>query len=210
MRFPPASDPRFGIPKGGCPFARGMDGAPLPSGTPPPPPPPSDPVVGEINRAFQMTLGFGPVRLIFTRQRILAYNDGEYRTLPSASLYRQWKSALPTGQNWRVTSVPSLPFTTPPLWNIEVEGVLAARSRRPWGIGADADAASLTLAVRPDRVVAGPGGPDEFYFARPRMPLVLTFHVVGDPASLLDFLKQMPIGPVASDSRVLWAGVTQG
>lgn len=165
--------------------------------------------MAEINRAFQMTFGFGPVRLIFSSERLFVYNDGEYRAFPSPALYRQWKSALPAGVTWRLTDVPSIPFTTPPLWNIEIGGVLAARARRPWGIAADTEVASLTLALRPNRIVSGPGGPDEFAFARPRGLIVLAFNVPGDPAALLDFLKRTPLGPVASDSRVLWSGLTQ-
>ncbi|HTW77115.1 MAG TPA: hypothetical protein VMG14_05050 [Thermoplasmata archaeon] len=185
----------------------GSPGAPLPDGTLPSPP---EPVLGEIPRAFQMTRGFGPVRIIFTASRILVYNDGDFRAFPSPDLYRSWRSALPSGDSWRITGAPLYPSLTPPLWNVENSGVVRVQVRQARGIGIEKDDIEIGIFLRPDQVVSGPGGSYPFRVSTALARIDLRFRAVGDARELFVFLQHMPIGPRVTDRYAVSTGWSWG
>ncbi len=169
----------------------------VPGSTPPPNP---EVQVGEIARAFQVTIGFGPVRMAFTTARILVFQTGEHRDFPSPGLYKQWKNALPARANWAVTNVPVPPlWGTPPIWAFDNALVAALHPHPPHGIGVDREACDLDLYSAPGGLLARPGGLAQLIGTDRWGNTQITWRVPGDAPGLTAFLRLMPIGAQVTD-----------
>ncbi len=156
--------------------------------------------VGEIPRAFQMTIVFGPVRIAFTSARILVFQTGEHRNFPSLSLYRQWKDALPGGERWTSTNVPvPLSGGESPLWEFDNASVQSVHAHPPHGIAVDRDSADLDLYVDRGGVRAKPSAAGGLAGVDGAGGARIVWRVPGDARDLVGFLRTMPIGARVTD-----------
>jgi len=183
------SCPRCGAPaEPGAAFCRSC-GSPL---APPTPPAFSvhELLIGDVPVAFSAALGWGPVRIVFTDQRVLAMWTGPHQFLPSPRLYRDWKASLPSLPPTRNLDGNWVNGPEAPAWDFDNSAILDIRVGKERGILTDPDVSDLSIKALSDgtRTTALGGMP-----LRPRSEVAMIFRVPGPAPPIEEFLRGMPI-----------------
>jgi len=110
----------------------------------------SELMLGEIPAAFSVELGWGPVRIVFTDQRVLVLWTGPHSFLPSKRTYVEWKLALPPVPSVRVAEGTWPGAAEPPAWELTNSAIFDVRVRMEHGLSPDRDVCDFSLAATSD------------------------------------------------------------
>ncbi|MGA8303845.1 MAG: hypothetical protein WA691_10130 [Thermoplasmata archaeon] len=149
--------------------------------------------MGDIPTAFEVTLGYGPVRIAFTDQRILVPWTGPHQFLPSKRVYMAWKGAIPTLPRTRVLNGPWVAGTEAPAWEFDNSATIAVHVGKEHGLSPDPDVCDLAIKARSDgsRTTALGAMP-----LRPGSEGTMFWRIPGPAPAIDDFLRALPIAAV--------------
>jgi len=150
----------------------------------------SELLIGDIPVAFGWDFGFGPVRIVFTDQRILVLWTGPHQFFPSMRVYKEWKASLPDTPRARVLSGPWVPPAEPPAWEIDNSEIVSARVGEVRAIPSDSGMCALIISAVTDGIRSTTMGGIQF---RRGLEQALTWRVPGPAPPIEDFLRRMPV-----------------
>jgi hypothetical protein len=150
-------------------------------------------LLGDIPTAFAASLGWGPVRIVFTDQRVLVLWTGPHQFLPSKHVYMEWKGALPPLPRTRLLDGTWVSGPEAPAWEFDNSAIIAIHVGKEHGLSPDPDVCDLSIEALSDgtRTTALGGMP-----LRRGSEGGVLWRVPGPVAPIEDFLRRMPIAAV--------------
>ena len=107
-------------------------------------------MLGEIPAAFSVELGWGPVRVVFTDQRVLVLWTGPHSFLPNKRTYLAWKQSLPPVPRFRTAEGTWSDTPEPPAWELTNRAIVDVRVRVEHGFSPDPDVCDLSVTATGD------------------------------------------------------------
>lgn len=150
-------------------------------------------LLGEIPMAFSWEMGFGPVRIVFTDQRVLVLWTGPHQFFASMRIYRAWKASLPALPPARVLTGTWVAPAEPPAWDFDHSAITSVAVGPVHALPSDPDMSSLSIAAGTDGIRCTTMGGIPF---RRGVEVVARWRVPGPTAPIEDFLRGMPIATV--------------
>ncbi len=147
-------------------------------------------LLGDIPMAFSWELGFGPVRIVITDQRVLVLWIGPHQFFPSTRIYKEWKASLPALSRTRELSGTWVAPAEPPAWEFDISAIVSVHVGKVHALPSDPDMCALAITATADGIRSTAIGGMQF---RHGVEKVIEWRVPGPASPIEDFLRRMPV-----------------